>query len=75
MFLKLAHTKLDIYSISKKFVLVCYKLTKTFPSEERFILTQQIRRADCSIEFVQPIGENLIKTFKLLCGMINRETQ
>jgi len=49
MFLELAHTKLTIFSISKAFVLECYKQTKSFPTEERFALTQQIRRAALSV--------------------------
>lgn len=49
MFLELAHTKLDIFSVSKAFVLLCYKETKSFPTEEKFALTQQIRRAALSV--------------------------
>ena len=49
MFLKLAHTQLDIFTASKEFVLSCYKETKTFPPDERFCLTQQIRRAATSV--------------------------
>ena len=49
MFLKLAHTKLDVFTVSKSFVLSCYKETKSFPSEERFGLTQQVRRAALSV--------------------------
>ena len=49
MFLELAHTKLDVFKISKEFVLLCYKETRSFPSEERFAMTQQIRRAALSV--------------------------
>ncbi len=49
MFLELAHTRLDIFSISKEFVLLCYKASRSFPTEERFALTQQIRRASLSV--------------------------
>jgi four helix bundle protein len=49
MFLELAHTKLDIFKISKEFVLNCYKETKSFPTDEEFGLTQQIRRAALSV--------------------------
>jgi len=49
MFLELAHTKLDVFKISKEFVLVCYKETRSFPSEERFAMIQQIRRAALSV--------------------------
>jgi four helix bundle protein len=49
MFLQLGHTKLEVYSSSRQLALECYKLTKTFPSDERFALTQQIRRAALSV--------------------------
>lgn len=49
MFLELAHTKLDIFIISKLFTLECYKISKLLPSEERFAMTQQIRRAALSV--------------------------
>lgn len=34
MYLHLSHTKLDVFQVSKAFVLECYRVTKTFPSEE-----------------------------------------
>ena len=49
MFLQLAHTKLDVFNISKSFVLSCYKETKSFPSEEKFGIISQIRRAALSV--------------------------
>ena len=49
MFLQLAHTKLDVFSVSREFVLSCYKETRLFPSEEKFALIQQIRRAALSV--------------------------
>ena len=49
MFLPLAHTKLDVFKCSREFTLSCYKLTKSLPKEERFIMTQQIRRAALSV--------------------------
>ena len=49
MFLELAHTKLDVFKISKAFVLSCYKETVSFPSDERFTMIQQIRRAALSV--------------------------
>jgi four helix bundle protein len=115
MFLKLAHTKLDAFEASKSFVLECYKVTKTFPADEKFAMTSQIRRAAlsthlnvaegcsrksvserkrfyevargsvievdtaldialslnyCHTDELTPLGEKLIKTFKILCGMI-----
>lgn len=49
MFLELAHTKLDVLKASREFTLLCYKETKDFPSEEKFAITQQIRRAALSV--------------------------
>ena len=49
MFLKLNHQKLDIYGISRQFVLECYRLTKKLPVEEKFGMITQIRRAALSV--------------------------
>ena len=49
MFLQLGHTKLDVYAIARQFVKECYLAVGNFPVEERFILTQQIKRAALSV--------------------------
>jgi len=49
MFLSLAHTKTDVFKTSRLFVLECYRITKSFPPDERFAMTQQIRRAALSV--------------------------
>jgi four helix bundle protein len=49
MFLTLNHQKLDIYPVSRLFVLECYKLTKQLPAEEKFCMIAQIRRAALSV--------------------------
>lgn len=49
MFLQLAHTKLTVCHSSKALVLECYKITAKFPSDERFAMVQQIRRAAMSV--------------------------
>ncbi len=49
MFLELAHTKLDVFKVSREFVLTCYKETKEFPPEEKFGMISQIRRAALSV--------------------------
>lgn len=49
MFLLLAHTKTDVFKASKLFTLECYKATRSFPPDERFAMTQQIRRAALSV--------------------------
>lgn len=50
MFLKLAHTKLDVFISGKNLVLSCYKISKLLPPDERFNMTQQLRRAALSIQ-------------------------
>jgi four helix bundle protein len=117
MFLQLAHTRLDVYQSSQTLALECYKLTKSFPNEEKFAMVQQIRRAALSVHLniaegcsrksqterrryfeiargsvieidsaidiafklsystideLKPVGDSLIKTFKLLSGMISK---
>ena len=49
MFLQLAHTKLKVFQLSKQLALECYRITKDFPNEEKFAMTQQIRRAALSV--------------------------
>ena len=49
MFLQLNHQKLEIFKISRRFVFQCYKLTKELPSDEKFGMISQIRRASLSV--------------------------
>jgi four helix bundle protein len=49
MFLTLNHQKLDVYSCSRKFVLECYKMTRSLPTDEKFSMISQIRRAALSV--------------------------
>jgi four helix bundle protein len=49
MFLQLNHQKLDVFAIAKSFTLECYRFTKLLPSDERFNIVQQIRRAALSV--------------------------
>ncbi len=49
MFLKLKHTELNIFKISRELVLRCYSITKQFPIEEKFNMVSQIRRAALSV--------------------------
>jgi four helix bundle protein len=49
MYLQLAHTRLEVFQISKLLVLECYRLTKDFPPEEKFNIVSQIRRAALSV--------------------------
>jgi four helix bundle protein len=49
MFLQLAHTKLDIFRISRSLTLECYRMTKSFPVDEKYAMVRQIRRAALSV--------------------------
>jgi len=49
MFLKLAHTRTEIYQQSQQLIIACYKLTTIFPNEEKFAMVSQIRRAAVSV--------------------------
>ena len=44
-----SHEKLDVWKKSIEFVVEIYGLTNKFPSEEKYGLTSQIRRASVSI--------------------------
>jgi four helix bundle protein len=43
------HEKLEVWKTAVEFVVEIYKQTESFPKEERFGLTSQIRRASVSI--------------------------
>ncbi len=47
--LKLNHKKLEVWQQSIEFVDLMYELTNIFPSEERFGLISQLRRASVSV--------------------------
>ena len=49
MFLLLSHTHLDIFKVSKSLILLTYQITERFPKEEKYALTQQLRRAALSV--------------------------
>ena len=49
MFLSLAHTKLTVYKYTEALTLECYHITRHFPTDERFAMVQQIRRAALSV--------------------------
>ncbi len=49
MFLNLAHTQKPVFQEAKRFTLECYRITKDFPSDEKFAMVQQIRRAALSV--------------------------
>lgn len=49
MFLHLNHQALDLFITSRIFVKECYNLTRYLPTDERFGLSSQIRRAATSV--------------------------
>ena len=50
MILQLNHKKLEVYKISSVLVTEIYKLTNKLPSDEKFNMVQQLRRAALSIK-------------------------
>ena len=58
--LDLSHKKLDVWKFSLELVDKIYSLTKIFPKEELFGLTNQLRRA--SISVASNIAEGLSRT-------------
>ena len=49
MFLHLKHTKLEVYDLTRKLLIACYKVVKKFPPGEQFNLTFQIKKAALSV--------------------------
>lgn len=45
----IGHKKLDVYKIALQLVKEVYSVTRSFPKEEQFILTTQLRRAAISV--------------------------
>ncbi len=43
------HEKLDVWNKAMDFVVAVYKVTETFPKEEKFGLTSQVRGAAVSV--------------------------
>ena len=43
------HEKLDVWRVAMDFVVTIYKATESFPKEEKFGLTSQVRRAAISV--------------------------
>jgi len=50
MFLQLGHTKLDVYTTARQLIKQSYRVVSKFPIEEKYILSQQIKRAALSVQ-------------------------
>mgnify|MGYP000962778877 CR=1 FL=1 len=50
MFIQLKHKELDVYRTVRKLVRETYKVSLLLPSEEKFNMMQQIRRAAVSVK-------------------------
>lgn len=61
--------KLDIYQEAIKLALEIYKLTAKFPKEEKFGITDQIRRASVSISL--NIAEGTSRSKKDFCRFLD----
>ncbi len=61
--LNLAHKNLDVYKKSLEFVSSIYALTQSFPREEQFGLTSQIRRS--SVSLISNIAEGFARSSKI----------
>ena len=49
MFLHLAHTKLEIFGVTKSLTTQCYLVSSKLPVEERFGMVSQLKRAALSV--------------------------
>jgi len=50
MFIKLNHQSLDVYKAVRQLIMEIYFISKRLPTEERFNMVQQMRRAGLSIK-------------------------
>ena len=50
MFIQLKHKSLDVYQVIRELVKETYKISLQLPSEEKFNMVQQIRRAAFSVK-------------------------
>ena len=64
-------TKLKVWQKAHTFTINLYKISSTFPSEEKFGLTNQIRRASVSIEsnLAEGAGRTSNKDFSRFLGI------
>ena len=65
------HEQLDAWKYATQLVKVVYQMTSTFPPEERYGLSQQMRRAAVSIpsNLAEGAGRNGIKEYVQFIGI------
>ncbi len=65
------HEQLDAWKFSMELAKVVYQMTATFPAEERYGLSQQMRRAAVSIpsNIAEGVGRNGAKEFLNFIGI------
>jgi four helix bundle protein len=65
------HEQLDAWKYAMQLVKVVYQMTSTFPPEERYGLSQQMRRAAVSIpsNLAEGAGRNGIKEYVQFIGI------
>ena len=50
MFLQISHTKLNVYAHANELIVDCYAFVRSLPAEEKYNLSQQIKRAALSVK-------------------------
>ncbi len=65
------HEQLDAWKYAMQLVKVVYQMTSTFPPEERYGLSQQMRRAAVSIpsNLAEGAGRNGVKEYVQFIGI------
>ena len=63
--------ELDVFKLSHEMVLAIYEMTKTFPEDEKFGLTSQMRRAAYSVpmNLVEGVGRLNSREYRRFVGI------
>ena len=70
------YKELKVWQKSMELVEIVYKLTSTFPKEEKYGLTSQIQRSSISIpsNIAEGAGRNSDKEFRNFLGVANESS-